>query len=727
MGATILNATPTSFFLGTDDQSGSIVTPTEKPLPQHLPKFYLFAKRGPTTPQVLDVSDLLVAYHADTFNKLMPWYNNAQLYIEHIIGQGNAIVSQRIAPSDAGTATLVLGIEYKSASDFYYQREADGSISRDVLGDKIVTTDPLDVYMIRHVKLVVSDIEKGTDLLFTEGTEAGWTFVPIMHYKAAAPGADYDNTGIRLKSVGPNSFNQDVANTERAITYNLSVMNRVDPYTSAKVVSTLYGEESVDVSLKTGAINPNTGASIAIGDIIPSEWYNTEDQLLPLRFDDFEDVHIYYDNIKTLVDMFMAREKAEVTALNLDWFDYSSYDQTVLAAESQLLDILSCTSSKGIPYFTLRLDESVDIDSGTLTYGAPEGSAGIDIGTSPITIDTGSITYASYIDYTSGSPVFMGGGSDGTLSEASFETAFIAEMAKYNDETSSVMDMAKNPETFMYDIGYNMDAKTALANFIAKRRNTYVMFTTVKGGAAHNKFVASEDLSDMAATAAAIESIIKFMPESEYFGTSVMRGCIVAGDYMIENFSKTLRVPLLIDIASKFAAYMGASNYRWNSRYRFDTAPGSIIETGKFVNPSMIPETTKQTLWKGNIVYAQPFDLKRYFFPAIQSVYSDDSSVLNSALTATAICTLNSIAYRAWKNYTGSIHLTNSELADVVVAYVNNEVNGIFDNMYKIVPEVSYTKRDLERGYSWTLVIKIYANNMKTVMTTYVEAHRMDS
>ena len=39
-------------------------------------------------------------------------------------------------------------------------------------------------------------------------------------------------------------------------------------------------------------------------------------------------------------------------------------------------------------------------------------------------------------------------------------------------------------------------------------------------------------------------------------------------------------------------------------------------------------------------------------------------------------------------------------------------------------------KPDLQktaRGYSWTVPIKLYADNMKTVMTTYVQAYRMSS
>lgn len=727
MAASILNATPMSFALGTNDVSGRIVTPEPLPRPQHLPKFYFWAKRGPVTPELMSGDMLLEAYGSDTFNPLKKYYNNAQLFISNIVAQGNLIMSQRLKPSDATTATVVIGVEYQEVSDFYYNREADGSYTVDGLGDPTKSTDPLTVNMIRHVKIVLDDFDPTQPLTFAGGTEAGWTFVPIMHYKAAAHGEDYNNVGVRIQSISATEFNQEIANAEKALTYNLSIMRRDDAYTSPKVVNTLYNEDSITVSFKAGAINPATAASIDIADLLPNEWYNTEDQTLPLRYDDFEKVYVYHDNIASLLDTFMALEAAEVDATNVDWFDYSGYDPAILAEEAGLIDFFSCTSTKGIPYFTVRLDNSVTIDDGMLVYGSPADGSAITLPMAALTEPVGSaVTYASYIDYTSGSPVFMGGGSDGTLSEAEFETAFITEMDKYNDASSDVMDMAINLETVMYDIGYNLDAKYALANFIAKRKNTFVFFTTVKGGAAHNTYTASEGQADMLSTATAIYNVLKFMPESTYFGTSVMRGLISQGDYIVEEFSKSNPVPVLLDLAIKFAQYAGASNYKWKPRYRFDRSPGSLITSGKRINPSNIPEPTKQALWKANIVYPQPYDRTVFFFPAVQSVYNDDTSVLNSALTALAVCTLNTIGYDAWKEHTGSIHLTNDQLKDSVVGYINDRVNGIFDGMYNIVPEVTMTKRDEQRGYSWTLVIRIYANNMKTVQTMYVEAHRME-
>ena len=91
-----------------------------------------------------------------------------------------------------------------------------------------------------------------------------------------------------------------------------------------------------------------------------------------------------------------------------------------------------------------------------------------------------------------------------------------------------------------------------------------------------------------------------------------------------------------------------------------------------------------------------------------------------------AICTLNKIAAEAWRNFTGSSDLTRAQLADAVVAFVNGRVANKFDGRFVIVPEVEFTEADLQRGYSWNLVTKIYSNNLMSVMLTRVEAYRLN-
>jgi hypothetical protein len=91
------------------------------------------------------------------------------------------------------------------------------------------------------------------------------------------------------------------------------------------------------------------------------------------------------------------------------------------------------------------------------------------------------------------------------------------------------------------------------------------------------------------------------------------------------------------------------------------------------------------------------------------------------------ICQLNKIAHAAWREFSGETSLTGSQLVEKVNAFVTLRTNGIFDNKFVIVPAAFFTNNDTQNGFSWTLPIKIYASNMETVMTTYVQAYRMSS
>lgn len=58
--------------------------------------------------------------------------------------------------------------------------------------------------------------------------------------------------------------------------------------------------------------------------------------------------------------------------------------------------------------------------------------------------------------------------------------------------------------------------------------------------------------------------------------------------------------------------------------------------------------------------------------------------------------------------------------------FVSEQVRGKFDDRFVIRPRAYFTSLDEVRNYSWTLPIDIWAAGMKTVMTTYVVARRIE-
>lgn len=710
----IVSASPQSIHLGTDDQSGSIVTPERDPIPQHLPKVFFFAEKGTTLPSVVSGAKMLLNYGAESFNKLSPYYNHATLFATTMVGEGNTMMMQRVIPDDANpAANFTLYIDIISDDVPNYVRNSDGGLVMGEDGEYVVDSDEETIpgHRVKYIKeYTIDGLTPGTKTSKTGNmTDADGntsTMYPIMDFKAQWQGETYNNVGVCIESLLQATIPSKIITEGKVLPYKLRLVKRASKKATAVSYKSLYGEESVMFSLKEGAVNPLTEADFSLDGIFPEQWSNESDPKIPLKYSDYEDVHVYYNNIESILTRIVNIEREHVSAVaqewndgqyasTLSWFDFTTADQNlILEEEINLLDLFACKSSSGVRYFTMIHDDSEVVSTSTMKE--------------------------SQISKTT--PLFLEGGSNGTLTNEMFEILVTREMAKYLDPDSEVMDMAVNVESIIYDSGFTLATKKELCNIIALRKDTMVMLTTHDASLGVN----SLPLSDERAIAVNLKTRLKLTPESDYFGTKVMRGLIVGGTGLLSDDSMKNRVPQLLEIAQKSAAYMGAGNGEWKPVKRFDSAPGSIVTFTKDLRPSFIPAGVKPLLWNAGLVWTQPFDRRQFFFPALQTVYEDDTSVLNSYFTVMAICTLNKIAAEAWRNFTGTTSLSKAQLADAIVAFFNGRAANKFDSKFVIVPEVVFTKGDIERGYSWELIVKIYAYNMKTVSVTKIVAYRRD-
>jgi hypothetical protein len=64
---------------------------------------------------------------------------------------------------------------------------------------------------------------------------------------------------------------------------------------------------------------------------------------------------------------------------------------------------------------------------------------------------------------------------------------------------------------------------------------------------------------------------------------------VVPGSGIFTGSLYTSQLPLTIELASKTAAYMGASNGKWKSGYSFDMQPGSQINLFSHINVTFWP------------------------------------------------------------------------------------------------------------------------------------------
>ena len=706
----IKNAAPYHKLLGVDDKSSVQLMPTEKALPQHLPLVFIMGPNGTTKPVLTTGAERLALYGSETYNKKGKYYNHATTLSEVIGAKGNIQLTKRITMPDAKKAYVALYLDVAVADIPNYKRTSQGAIVTDENGPVVDEDTPtilgtkvkvISEYTDGVSKLGLLETKSGT-MLNKDGSTS--TMYPIKEDMAKDVGADYGNMGYHIAGVLEGDFAEDYLEAG-FLPYKFGYQTRIDPTYSPTAFKSLYGEKESNVVFKEDAVNPITKGTIEASDIINTNYFNETEYLMPLVYNLLEDTKIYYENLELVLKKIMTNEKEYISMLpeawhdgeqsnTLSWFDFTTDDPDELMDELHLLNWVTFRSSKNVKYFTVELDNT------TVTL-APNQKEEV---------------------LSSSTPIYLRGGSDGTITNENFEKEIVTYMQQYLDEASEVMDLAINVESILYDSGFTLDTKFELCNFIALRKDTIIALTTHDASLGENYL----QLSEEKAMADALKARLNLTAESEYFGTSVCRGIVVGGTAKVNDNSIKSRVPLILQIASFAADFFGASVGKWKTGKSFDMGYQTVIYDYKDIQPEFIPDTIKPVLYNSGLIYPQPYDRELYHFEHMQTIYDDDTSVLNSFFVIMAITKINKTADKCHKMHTGSTKMTQAQFEESVTGYMEDRLKSdVFDDFFVIVPEVIITDLDEQRGYSWTLASKIYANNSKTVMTSYVEAWRM--
>ena len=692
--ATIINAAPMVIQRGTQDLSTRLVPREAEPTPQHLPKFYLYTKKGPLTPQLVSGAELTQMYGIDSFDLRKKWANHATVFANLVNAEGNAIMVERVIPDDAGPeANMLLSLDVLPTKVALYERNIDGSIKLDATNTPVATGSTVDGYKVKWVMTNLSDqsgvatsasIDNFGSATILPGDQVdALTSVqsqrfPILQLKVSSRGEFGNNAGIRLWAPTTNSQNipsQTLMSSQKTYPFLISMIRRDDAASSPKVVETMFGEQLLTVCLKPGTIDPVSDKQMYIGDILLDAYQNINDPKYPALFGDFGSLAVYDDNIKALVDMFYAAEVPFIDSFS----DFTGADD-----ESYLFNFMTGQSSQAVPYHSFEV-----------------------------------VSAANAVRMSEYSNIFAAGGSDGVMNDALFAELVEDKIVEYADANSHLQDIAVNVESIVYDSGFPLKTKYALCSFISERKDTFVVLSTHDVN--DRKLSASEENS----LAIALRTRLQMFPESDYYGTPVMRGMIVGRSGKLRNSQYQKRLPMTAEIAIKSARYMGAGDGRWKNGRHFDGAPGSIVDYVYDVSINFTPASVRNKDWDVGLNWVQSYDRRSLFFPALKTVYNDDTSVLNSYFTALAIGQLNKVAHKAWREFSGVSHLTNAQLVQRVNDFVIANTQGRFDDRYIVVPEAYFSELDTLRGFSWTLPIKIYSPNMLTVMTTMVQAYRI--
>jgi len=693
--AQIVNAAPMVIDQGTRDLSTRVVPEATLEIPQHLPKFYIFAEKGPLGPVYVDFNQttLTALYGDDTFDVNKKYYTHQSVFLQEVASQANNCVIHRLyAPDSQDVANIGMFLDVLPTQVPLFRKNVDGSLVTDATGAPVPEVNssgtPITVagflvkWVLRETVAPVGTYQRGllavrngTQVDSTTGTQS--TQYPIFEFAASSPGEFGNKHAVRLHALLESDltpFPSNILNEGKQYPYSFSFLRITDPvFGRLSAVFNTFGAQSSRFTLQENGVDPTSGAVISLEKIIADEYIN-----VPAHLDKgLGTAFVYNENLRTVLTMLYNAERV---------ISDDHRDAVINNVENNIYayNIMSFTSSNGSPYQTAKLVDTAD--SSRLTRN---------------------------------SNLFLKGSSDGTITLELLDSLVSEDMDKYMNTLTEYHDLVLHPESIIYDSGFALATKRDLCKFISRRKDTFVVLSTV----AHN--TPGLNLSTQTSVGIALKTAIELYPESSTFGTPVMRGAVMVGSGTIINSLYTKRVPTSYELARMASSYMGASNGAWRNGFSFDRAPGSVIRSLKDIDVTWVPTSTRNVLWSVGLNFVLNYKVRTQFFPAIQTVYDNDTSVLNSFFTAVAISFLNKVAHSAWREFTGSISLTNAQLEEKVNNFVANAVKDKFDNKFVIVPNATVTELDNLRGFSWTLPIKIYANNMKTVMTTRVDAFRM--
>lgn len=691
MAGEFINAAPMSNLQGIKDESTRLVPVEPEVIPQHLPKIYVYAQTGPTTPQLVIGNGRNVMYGDDTFNMRKKYANHATKLSNILSGQAQMI--ERIKPLDAGpNAALRLYADVLPTQVQDYVRNSDGSYKTDGAGAKIPTAQKVPGFLVKYVLAPIPVDVDGVQL-FGQGvivagdqTDADTATqsqrYPIADGLASHFGADGNNLAMRTWSptvnTGSGAVDKDMLQRTRAYPYRFAFAKRKNDKSAPALVATRFGEYNVVANLKPGSFDDVNDRAMYAGAVVLNQYQALN--AVPPVFGPFGELKFYDNYIADLLEMFYEAE----FPLADEFTDFTGEDD-----ETYKFNLFGGHSSEGVPYHSYQVISGV----------------------------------AGSVRLSEASNLYAVGGSDGTMNDTLFAERVVEAISGYADQNNIVQDTAKYPESFFWDTGFPMDAKQALAKFIAIRKDTAVVLATSVAG--ERKLTASED----SARATALKTYLQQYPESEIFGTKTVRGAIVSRSGILADESMgDFRLPLTFDLAKKVSDYMGAGDGKWVNGKSFDTADGdnNVVTMFRDISVTFTPKSVRNLDWAAGMTYVESFDTRRYYYPAVHTVYENDTSILIGFQTMVACLTLTKIQERGRRQFSGNQSLTNEQFAERLDRFCDARANGIFDGKLVTKSRTFFTEADVARNYSYTNVQDLYGPGMKTVGTFSIAARRIE-
>ncbi len=652
------NTYPESIVNIKDESGGARIIRTRRPL--HQPLFFIRAAQGNDKCEWMTGREAVKKYGDQTFDMYEKYYRAEQYFLQQAILPNQAAYIKRIIPTDAKIATEVIEAHLATDQDIpQYKRDEDGRLMySELTGEPIQELDELNnpaflkgckVKFMRR-QMTETEIANGYSNIPVKTVTDGTTTTKIyplvaLQFKSACEMGN--KSGFKLY-VDTYKQSDDLLSATQSLLWTFIPMQQ--PYNSNVTyeITDKFETKINQMVLRPNQVDPYTQRRISAEDVLTRLFYNdvTREELLPY------DIYFYAENFEEIGNVVRSTEEAHTPELVNGW----------------MVNIASMTNLDGSPYYTAILDTS----------------------------DPEHITLSNLTTH------YLQGGDDGDTSDEAFEEGVRQALLLHSDP--ELVDRFHYTITHLYDVGYSLNTKFAMADFMADQGYCKIIMTTQDS----SRHLYSMD--EATSVAAAIRARCALTPESELYGTQACRATIFAQAGYLNDTTIKMIIPMTFWAAERRSTYHNAQSLKGS----WAAAPANVVNIYRQINFTPYTPTQKQLLWDGAANYIQWKNGEDMFMPSVRSVYKDATSLLSDDEFMDACVYTKYIIDATWTDHV-SRKLPFAAYASTVQEDLNKRLYDTFGTLYTASTTVYLTEEDLSNHDTCTVDVVLEGDYPKRI------------
>ena len=728
--------------------------------------------RGDVT---LTTTSANILYGNKTFDKDSAFYHHSTEFLSAMAGLGIPMFVKRFIPEGATKAMLRVSLELIATDLPNYERNSDGTIKQTVdpitgVATAVTNGTVQGTRAVIHVGVsqfapenrkfaaanIMDDFRDGSvavngkflgEITRTDGSKEHpkSRLYPIMDLEVDSEGEYGNNIGLvlevpTLKQVNPANISNVIKN--KAFPVRVSVVEREDRYTTPQVVPSLKSELQLDVFMKTRAVDYISGKNISFARKLIENFNRKMTATETPIWGPFGNIHVYEKNLNEIQQMlcegyaYTDTDGNDIVIAGEGSYDDDAFDygRTVDHALSQplnfgLFNVFTGRDVNDVPYFSFDVRDS-------LMFGG-------------VAVNSESVVYAD-------------GGEDGLWSFADGSPATLVNLKLLDDAMRNFLntfgrgkdqlkDILRYPITQVVDTGWSLDTKLAHSNILSARPDIHMEIGTqavaekgnvtvdlgpvYKGYSTNTEVALSSELLDGwnwqprltaeqdEAIATRLRTFFSLTPESVFFGTPVMRVHVFghSGFDIDDTYERPL--PGSFDRGLAMARFTGVTG--WDKANDFTENDNRKPMFLKDMSYSYRDEDVADSAWATGMNFLRSHDIVDNFWPAIQSIYPHQDSILANAKFVLVASKCHYYGMEVWRSISGE-NKTDEQFKQELEDEAYRIIGGKFTEDVRIVVEAILTEADVARGYSGYLKFHIGVGSPRTKLVYSVHGYTLD-